>query len=67
MAKDIIHLSEAEAARTNLGTLLAHVRAGAEFVIENGVMPVAALRSAELRPGRLLSNPLSWPNTMDPK
>ena len=35
MAKDVIHISEAEAATTNVATLLAHVRAGAEVVIEN--------------------------------
>jgi antitoxin (DNA-binding transcriptional repressor) of toxin-antitoxin stability system len=55
MAKDVIHISEAEAAMTNVATLLAHVRAGAEVVIENGALPVAVLRSAEAQPGRLLS------------
>lgn len=55
MAKNVIRVSEAEAATTNVATLLAHVRAGAEVVIENGERPVAVLRSAETRPGRLLS------------
>jgi hypothetical protein len=34
MAKDVIYISEAEAATTNVATLLADVRAGAEVVIE---------------------------------
>lgn len=59
MAKEVIHISEAEAATTNVATLLAHVRAGAEVVIENGTRPVAVLRSAEPRPGRLLSESIA--------
>ena len=59
MAKEVIHISEAEAATTNVATLLAHVRAGAEVVIENGARPVAVLRSAEPRPGRLLSESIA--------
>jgi antitoxin (DNA-binding transcriptional repressor) of toxin-antitoxin stability system len=55
MAKNVIHISEAEAATTNVEALLVHVRAGAEVVIENGVRPVAVLRSAESHPGCLLS------------
>src|ERR1700692_3593041 len=55
MAKNVIYISEAEAATTNLGALLVHVRAGAEVVIENGARPVAVLCSAESHPGRLLS------------
>ena len=55
MAKNVIHISEAEAATTNVEALLVHVRAGAEVVIENGARPVAVLRSAESHPGRLLS------------
>jgi antitoxin (DNA-binding transcriptional repressor) of toxin-antitoxin stability system len=55
MAKDVIHISEAEAATTNVGALLVHVRAGSEVVIEDGARPVAVLRAAESRPGRLLS------------
>ncbi len=47
MAKDVIHISEAEAATTNVATLLAHVRAGAEVVIEKDARPIAVLRSAE--------------------
>jgi antitoxin (DNA-binding transcriptional repressor) of toxin-antitoxin stability system len=59
MAKEVIHISEAEAAATSVATLLAHVRAGAEVVIENGARPVAVLRSAEPRPGRLLSESIA--------
>lgn len=47
MAKRVIHISEKEAATTNVGTLLAHVRAGGEVVIENGKRPVAVVRPAE--------------------
>jgi len=53
MPKDVIHISEAEAAAINVATLLAHVRAGAEVVIEKDARPVAVLRSAEPHPGRL--------------
>lgn len=59
VAKSVIHVSEAEAANTNVATLLAHVRAGAEVVIENGERPVAILRSAEAQPGRLLSESIA--------
>lgn len=60
MAKDVIHISEAEAVTTNVATLLAHVRAGAEVVIENGARPVAVLRPAEPHPpGRLLSESIA--------
>ena len=40
-----IHISETEAVR-DLAGLLAHVRAGAEVVIENGTNPVAVLHTA---------------------
>jgi antitoxin (DNA-binding transcriptional repressor) of toxin-antitoxin stability system len=59
MAKDVIHISEAEAATTSIGALLAHVRAGAEVVIENDTRPVAVLRSAEPQPGCLLSESIA--------
>jgi antitoxin (DNA-binding transcriptional repressor) of toxin-antitoxin stability system len=59
MAKEVIHISEEEAATTNVATLLAHVRAGAEVVIENGARPVAVLRSAEPHPSRLLSESIA--------
>ena len=59
MAKDVIHLSESEATATNVATLLAHVRAGAEVIIENDARPVAVLRSVEPHPGRLLSESIA--------
>lgn len=59
MAKDVIRISEAEAAAINVATLLAHVRAGAEVVIENDARPVAVLRAAASHPGRLLSESIA--------
>jgi hypothetical protein len=47
MAKHVIHLSEKEASATSVATLLAHVRAGAEVIIENGALTVAVLHAAE--------------------
>jgi antitoxin (DNA-binding transcriptional repressor) of toxin-antitoxin stability system len=47
MAKHVIHISEKEAAATNVATLLAHVRAGTEVVIENGARPIVVLHPAE--------------------
>src|SRR6266513_469256 len=46
MAKDVIHISEAEAA-SKLASLMARVRAGAEVIIENDARPVAVLHPAE--------------------
>jgi antitoxin (DNA-binding transcriptional repressor) of toxin-antitoxin stability system len=46
MAKDVIHVSEAEAA-SNLTSLMARVRAGAKVIIENGERPMAVLHAAE--------------------
>ena len=46
MAKEVIHISEAEAAATTVAKLLVHVRAGAEVVIENDARPVAVLHAA---------------------
>ena len=46
MAKDVIHISEAEAA-SDFAALMALVRAGAEVIIENGARPVAVLHAAE--------------------
>lgn len=59
MTKGVIHISEAEAATTNVAKLLAHVREGAEVIIENDARPVAVLRSAEPHPGRLLSESIA--------
>jgi antitoxin (DNA-binding transcriptional repressor) of toxin-antitoxin stability system len=46
MAKDVIHISEAEAA-SDFASLMARIRAGAEVVIESGKRPVAVLHAAE--------------------
>jgi antitoxin (DNA-binding transcriptional repressor) of toxin-antitoxin stability system len=46
MAKDVIHISEAEAA-TDIAAVMARVRAGAKVIIENGARPVAVLHAAE--------------------
>jgi antitoxin (DNA-binding transcriptional repressor) of toxin-antitoxin stability system len=46
MARDVIHISEAEAA-SDFAALMARVRAGAEVIIENGERPVAVLHAAE--------------------
>ena len=59
MAKEVIHISEAEAITTTVAALLAHVRAGAEVVIEKDARPLAVLRSAEPHPGRLLSESIA--------
>jgi antitoxin (DNA-binding transcriptional repressor) of toxin-antitoxin stability system len=47
MAKQVIHISESEAAAANLATLLARVLAGAEIVIENNARPVAVLHAVD--------------------
>ena len=46
MAKEVIHISEAEAA-SGFAALMARVRAGAKVIIENGARPVAVLHAAE--------------------
>jgi antitoxin (DNA-binding transcriptional repressor) of toxin-antitoxin stability system len=46
MTKHVIHISDAEAA-SDFASLLAHVRAGAEVVIEHDERPVAILHAAE--------------------
>jgi uncharacterized protein (DUF433 family) len=45
MAKPVIHISDADAAR-DFAALLAQVRAGAEIVIEHDSQPVAVVRPA---------------------
>jgi antitoxin (DNA-binding transcriptional repressor) of toxin-antitoxin stability system len=47
MSKRVIHISESEAAATDVATLLARVRAGAEIVIEKDKRPVAVLHLPE--------------------
>jgi len=46
MAKDVIHISEADAA-SDFASLMERVRAGAEVVIENDARPVAILHAAD--------------------
>ncbi|HUO33819.1 MAG TPA: type II toxin-antitoxin system prevent-host-death family antitoxin [Candidatus Acidoferrum sp.] len=46
MAKHVIHVSDAEAA-SDFASLLEHVRAGTEVVIEHDARPVAVVRPAE--------------------
>ncbi len=46
MPKNVIHISEAEAARDFAG-LMTRVRAGAEIIIENAKQPVAVLHPVE--------------------
>jgi antitoxin (DNA-binding transcriptional repressor) of toxin-antitoxin stability system len=46
MAKDVVHISEAEAA-SDFASLMARVRSGAEVVIEDNARPVAIMRPAE--------------------
>jgi hypothetical protein len=46
MAKDVIHISEAEAA-SDFPALMARVRTGARIIIENGAQPVAVLHAAD--------------------
>jgi antitoxin (DNA-binding transcriptional repressor) of toxin-antitoxin stability system len=53
VADRVIHISEAEAARDFAG-LMAHVRAGAEVVIESGQLPIAVIH-APLPPRRTIS------------
>lgn len=57
MAKNIIHISEAEAAN-DFAAVLARARAGAEIIIE-GPEPIVVVRAGEVRDGpvrgRLLS------------
>ena len=57
MAKDVIHISEAEA-EGNFRALMARVRAGAEIVIEDNARPVAVVRLIAEPTVRLLSESL---------
>jgi antitoxin (DNA-binding transcriptional repressor) of toxin-antitoxin stability system len=57
MAKDVIHISEAEV-EGNFRALMARVRAGAEIVIEDNARPVAVVRLIAEPTVRLLSESL---------
>jgi hypothetical protein len=58
MAKNIIHISEAEAA-SDFAAVLARVRAGAEIVIDGNEPIVVAVRPSKPEPGRLLSESIA--------
>jgi antitoxin (DNA-binding transcriptional repressor) of toxin-antitoxin stability system len=58
MTKGVIHISDVDAV-SDFAWLLDRVREGAEVVIEHDARPVAIVRSAELRPGRLLSESIA--------
>jgi antitoxin (DNA-binding transcriptional repressor) of toxin-antitoxin stability system len=58
MTKGVIHISDVDAV-SDFASLLDRVREGAEVVIEHDARPVAIVRSAELRPGRLLSESIA--------
>jgi prevent-host-death family protein len=58
MAKDVIRVSDAEAA-SDFASLLDRVSAGAEIIIERDSRPVAVVRPAEPRRGRLLSESIA--------
>ena len=57
MPKDVIHISEAEAA-SDFASLMARVRSGAEVVIEDNARPVAIVRPVAEPSVRLLSESL---------
>jgi hypothetical protein len=59
MAKEVIHISETEAAATDIATLLKRVDEGAEIVIERESRPPVILRSEHTPPGRLLSESIA--------
>ena len=58
MGMETIHISEAEAARDFAG-LMAHVRAGAEVIIEKAASPAVVMRVASEPAGRLLSESIA--------
>lgn len=76
MPKEVIHMTESEAA-SDFGAVLAHVREGAQVIIEIDARPFAVIRPAEESgPGRPLSESialaeahakaLGYEPTMDP-
>jgi antitoxin (DNA-binding transcriptional repressor) of toxin-antitoxin stability system len=58
MAKNVIHISDAEAAG-NFASVLKHVSAGDEVVIEHDARPVAVVRPPDAGKGRLLSESIA--------
>jgi len=75
MAKDVIHISEAEAA-SDFALVMTRVLEGAEVIIERDAKPVAVVRPAEAVRGRPISESialaeahakeLGYEPTMDP-
>jgi prevent-host-death family protein len=57
MAKDVIHVSEAEAA-SDFASLIARVRSGTEVVIEDNARPIAVVRPVAEPSVRRLSESL---------
>jgi antitoxin (DNA-binding transcriptional repressor) of toxin-antitoxin stability system len=62
MPKDVIHISEAEAA-SDFALVMARVREGAEVIIERDAKPVAVVRSAEAVGGRPISESIALAET----
>src|SRR6266481_9387228 len=62
MAKDVTHISDAEAAN-DFASLLDRVSAGAEVIIERDSRPVAVVRPAEPPRARLLSESIALAET----
>lgn len=58
MVQPVIHISEEEATK-DFATVLMHVLAGAEVVIEQGARRVAELKPVAARSGRLLSESIA--------
>jgi antitoxin (DNA-binding transcriptional repressor) of toxin-antitoxin stability system len=58
MAKDVIHISEAEAA-SDFALVMSRVREGAEVIIERDAQPVAVVRPAHALRGRPISESIA--------
>ncbi|MDQ1406561.1 MAG: hypothetical protein QOG55_2190 [Acidobacteriaceae bacterium] len=58
MPKNVIHISDAEAAN-DFAAVLDRVTAGAEVIIERNSRPVAVVKQAEAPGGRLLSESIA--------
>lgn len=58
VTKEVIHISETEAAKDFVG-ILSRIRGGAEVVIESDAKPIAMIIPFRPRPGRLLSEAIA--------
>lgn len=58
MAKDVIHVTQAEAV-SDFAAVLKHIYAGFEVIIEDDSRAIAVLSPARARPGRLLSEAIA--------